>query len=311
MRKRPMCLACLGFMLVLVLLRIAGVPLGTPFSDPKYENKAQQGRKVWIAGTIETYEKKSSNNGYVLRGEGSKGKIYLLAKRGDLPVGAAVRVYGTVKKPESPRNPGMFDEKTYYEGKGCAFYVISEQTYQVNRMGVARTFQNIRLFKEMSVIDNIKVGLHESMKYDLASSLIRLPNYWKEEKHCTERAFELLDIFHMADMADTQAGSLPYGAQRRLEIMRALATSPKLLLLDEPAAGMNPSETAELTETIRRIRDEFNIAVLLIEHDMSLVMGICEGIAVLNFGRIIAKGTPDEIRNNPQVIEAYLGKKEG
>ena len=127
MRKRPMCLACLGFMLVLVLLRIAGVPLGTPFSDPKYENKAQQGRKVWIAGTIETYEKKSSNNGYVLRGEGSKGKIYLLAKRGDLPVGAAVRVYGTVKKPEGPRNPGMFDEKTYYEGKGCAFYVISER----------------------------------------------------------------------------------------------------------------------------------------------------------------------------------------
>ena len=186
-----------------------------------------------------------------------------------------------------------------------------KKTYQVNRMGVARTFQNIRLFKEMSVIDNIKVGLHESMKYDLASSLIRLPNYWKEEKHCTERAFELLDIFHMADMAYTQAGSLPYGAQRRLEIMRALATSPKLLLLDEPAAGMNPSETAELTETIRRIRDEFDIAVLLIEHDMSLVMGICEGIAVLNFGRIIAKGTPDEIRNNPQVIEAYLGKKEG
>ena len=119
------------------------------------------------------------------------------------------------------------------------------------------------------------------------------------------------DIFHMADLADAQAGSLPYGAQRRLEIMRALATGPKLLLLDEPAAGMNPSETAELTETIRRIRDEFNIAVLLIEHDMSLVMGICEGIAVLNFGRIIAKGTPDEIRNNPQVIEAYLGKKEG
>ena len=153
--------------------------------------------------------------------------------------------------------------------------------------------------------------LHESMKYNLASSLIRLPNYWKEEKKCTERALELLDIFHMADLANVQAGSLPYGAQRRLEIMRALATSPKLLLLDEPAAGMNPSETAELTETIRRIRDEFNIAVLLIEHDMSLVMGICEGIAVLNFGRIIAKGTPDEIRNNPQVIEAYLGKKEG
>ena len=132
-----------------------------------------------------------------------------------------------------------------------------KKTYQVNRMGVARTFQNIRLFKEMSVIDNIKVGLHESMKYDLASSLIRLPNYWKEEKHCTERAFELLDIFHMADMAYTQAGSLPYGAQRRLEIVRALASKPKLLLLDEPAAGMNPSETAELMDTIAYIRDTF------------------------------------------------------
>ncbi len=189
--------------------------------------------------------------------------------------------------------------------------ITGKKTIDINKAGIARTFQNIRLFKELSVIDNIKVGLHESMKYNLASSLIRLPNYWKEEKKCTERALELLDIFHMADLANVQAGSLPYGAQRRLEIMRALATSPKLLLLDEPAAGMNPSETAELTETIRRIRDEFNIAVLLIEHDMSLVMGICEGIAVLNFGRIIAKGTPDEIRNNPQVIEAYLGKKEG
>ncbi len=186
-----------------------------------------------------------------------------------------------------------------------------KKTYQVNRMGVARTFQNIRLFKDLSVIDNVKVGLHESMKYNLAESIIRLPNYWKEEKKTTERAMELLDIFHMTDLAEAKAGSLPYGAQRRLEIIRALATSPKLLLLDEPAAGMNPSETAELTETIRRIRDEFNIAVLLIEHDMSLVMGICEGIAVLNFGRIIAKGTPEEIRNNPQVIEAYLGKKEG
>ena len=189
--------------------------------------------------------------------------------------------------------------------------ITGRSTIEINQDGIARTFQNIRLFKELSVIDNIKVGLHESMKYNLASSLLRMPNYWKEEKKCTERALELLDIFHMADLANTQAGSLPYGAQRRLEIMRALATGPKLLLLDEPAAGMNPSETAELTETIRRIRDEFNIAVLLIEHDMSLVMGICEGIAVLNFGRIIAKGTPDEIRDNPQVIEAYLGKKEG
>ena len=203
--------------------------------------------------------------------------------------------------------------KKQYKGQCDGLYTetLSPTPDKITRSGMARTFQNIRLFKELSVIDNVKVGLHESMKYNLASSLLRLPNYWKEEKKCTERALELLDIFHMADLANVQAGSLPYGAQRRLEIMRALATSPKLLLLDEPAAGMNPSETAELTETIRRIRDEFNIAVLLIEHDMSLVMGICEGIAVLNFGRIIAKGTPDEIRNNPQVIEAYLGKKEG
>ena len=186
-----------------------------------------------------------------------------------------------------------------------------KKTYQVNRMGVARTFQNIRLFKQMTVIDNVKVGLHERMKYNLASSVFRLPSYWKQEKQTTQQALELLDLFHMADLADTVAGSLPYGAQRRLEILRALATQPKLLLLDEPAAGMNPSETAELMETIRRIRDEFGVAILLIEHDMNLVMGICEGIAVLNFGRVIAKGTPDEIRNNPQVIEAYLGKKEG
>jgi branched-chain amino acid transport system ATP-binding protein len=184
-----------------------------------------------------------------------------------------------------------------------------KKTYQVNRMGVARTFQNIRLFKDISVIDNVKVGMHESLHCNLAASVLRLPNYWKEEKHTTERALELLDIFNMAHLADATAGSLPYGAQRRLEIVRALATEPKLLLLDEPAAGMNPSETAELMENICKIRDEFNIAILLIEHDMSLVMGICEGIAVLNFGRIIAKGTPEEIRNNPQVIEAYLGKK--
>ena len=186
-----------------------------------------------------------------------------------------------------------------------------KKTYQVNRMGVARTFQNIRLFKDLSVIDNVKVGLHQSMSYRLPEALLRLPSYWKQERKTTDEAIGLLNIFHMSDLAGKQAGSLPYGAQRRLEIIRALATRPKLLLLDEPAAGMNPSETAELMEVIRRIRDEFDIAILLIEHDMNLVMGICEGIAVLNFGRVIAKGTPDEIRNNPQVIEAYLGKKEG
>ena len=184
-------------------------------------------------------------------------------------------------------------------------------TMQVNKAGIARTFQNIRLFNAMSVEDNVKTGMENQFSYGMWSGIFRAPKYWKQEKVAHERALELLSIFNMADMADMKAGSLPYGAQRRLEIVRALATNPSLLLLDEPAAGMNPSETAELTETIRRIRDEFNIAVLLIEHDMSLVMGICEGIAVLNFGRIIAKGTPDEIRNNPQVIEAYLGKKEG
>ena len=182
---------------------------------------------------------------------------------------------------------------------------------QVSRAGIARTLQNVRLFNDLTVEENVTVAMDAQMKYNMVSGIFRLPSFWKEEKVAHERALELLSLFHMEDVANVKAGSLPYGAQRRLEIMRALATSPKLLLLDEPAAGMNPSETAELTETIRRIRDEFNIAVLLIEHDMSLVMGICEGIAVLNFGRIIAKGTPDEIRNNPQVIEAYLGKKEG
>ena len=183
-------------------------------------------------------------------------------------------------------------------------------TDEVNRRGVARTFQNIRLFKDLTVEENVLIGLHNSMKYSVASSMLRLPKYWKQEKEARERVRELLHIFHMENMTAQQAGSLPYGAQRRLEIVRSLATNPGILLLDEPAAGMNPSETAELMETIRKIRDEFHIAIMLIEHDMKLVMGICEGIAVLNYGRIIAKGTPDEIRNNPVVIEAYLGKED-
>jgi len=184
-------------------------------------------------------------------------------------------------------------------------------TAQINRMGIARTFQNIRLFGNLSVEDNVKIGLHNQETYSTFAGILRLPNYWKQEKAAHERALELLSIFDMQDMADAKAGSLPYGAQRRLEIVRALATNPSLLLLDEPAAGMNPSETAELMENIVKIRDTFKIAVMLIEHDMNLVMGICEGICVLNFGQIIAKGTAEEIQSNPTVIEAYLGRKEG
>ena len=183
-------------------------------------------------------------------------------------------------------------------------------TARVSREGIARTFQNIRLFDTLTVEDNVKIGLHNQVACGMWSGIFRLPRYWLSEKEFHERALELLDVFRMADYANDLAGSLPYGAQRRLEIVRALATNPKLLLLDEPAAGMNPVETEDLMDTIVRIRDDFQIAVLLIEHDMDLVMGICEGIVVLNFGKVIAKGTPEEIQANPQVIEAYLGTSE-
>ena len=184
-------------------------------------------------------------------------------------------------------------------------------TAKVNRLGIARTFQNIRLFDDMSALDNVKVGMHHSIKCSFLASLLRLPSYYKAEKAANQRAMELLEFMGLADVADHKAGSLPYGVQRRLEIVRALATNPSIILLDEPAAGMNPTETEDLMHQIRRIRDTFHIAIFLIEHDMNLVMNVCEAIAVVNYGRIIAKGTPEEIRHNPDVIEAYLGREDG
>jgi branched-chain amino acid transport system ATP-binding protein len=186
--------------------------------------------------------------------------------------------------------------------------VVGKKPYEIVRAGAARTFQNIRLFKDLTVLDNIKIAFHNELHYSTIEGLLRLPRYWADEKHATEACLAFLDIFDMADYADNLARNLPYGKQRKLEIARALATKPKILMLDEPAAGMNPQETKELMDTIQLIRKKFDIAILLIEHDMNLVMGICERIVVLDYGRIIAKGTPEETKNNPDVIRVYLGE---
>ena len=184
-----------------------------------------------------------------------------------------------------------------------------KKSYQVTQMGMARTFQNIRLFSELSVIDNVKIAYNMHVTYNLMDAIVRDGKYLSEEEYITQKALDLLKIFHLEDEANEKAKNLPYGKQRRLEIARALATEPKLLLLDEPAAGMNPQETQELMEMIRWIRQKFNLSILLIEHDMGLVMGVCERIYVLEYGMLIAEGTPDEIKSNRRVIEAYLGEE--
>ena len=186
--------------------------------------------------------------------------------------------------------------------------ITGKKTIDINKHGIARTFQNIRLFHQQSVIDNVKIGLHNEHTYSTLSGILRLPSYRKTEKIMNEKAMELLEVFDLQDEADILASNLPYGKQRKLEIARALATAPKLLLLDEPAAGMNPNETKELMETIRVVRDKFDMTVLLIEHDMKLVSGICEELTVLNFGQVLAQGKTSDVLNNPEVIKAYLGE---
>lgn len=186
--------------------------------------------------------------------------------------------------------------------------ITGKKTIDINKRGIARTFQNIRLFHQQSVIDNVKIGLHNEHTYSTLSGILRLPSYRKTERIMNEKAMELLEVFDLQDEADILASNLPYGKQRKLEIARALATDPKLLLLDEPAAGMNPNETKELMETIRFVRDKFDMTVLLIEHDMKLVSGICEELTVLNFGQVLAQGKTSDVLNNPEVIKAYLGE---
>lgn len=186
--------------------------------------------------------------------------------------------------------------------------LTGRSTIEINKKGIARTFQNIRLFKQMSVLDNVKVGLHNDFKYSSASGIFRLPSFFKTEKEMDKKAMELLEVFGLAEEKDRLSSNLPYGKQRKLEIARALATSPKLLLLDEPAAGMNPNETQELMDTIKFVRDNFDMTILLIEHDMRLVSGICEELTVLNFGTVLAQGKTGDVLRDPEVIKAYLGE---
>ena len=186
--------------------------------------------------------------------------------------------------------------------------ITGKSPIEINKAGIARTFQNIRLFKDQSVLDNVKIGLHNQYKYSTAAGILRLPSYFKKEKEMNEKAMEHLKVFDLDQEADTLSSNLPYGKQRKLEIARAMATNPKLLLLDEPAAGMNPNETAELMENIAYIRENFGITILLIEHDMKLVSGICEKLTVLNFGRVLKQGTTSEVLSDPEVVKAYLGE---
>ncbi len=186
--------------------------------------------------------------------------------------------------------------------------IVGKKTIEINKAGIARTFQNIRLFKDLTVLDNVKAGLHNHYQYSTIEGILRLPKYYRVEKEMDEKAMELLKVFDLDGEAKTLASNLPYGKQRKLEITRALATEPKLLLLDEPAAGMNPNETKELMETIRFVRDNFHMTILLIEHDMKLVSGICEELTVLNFGEVLAEGNTSDVLNNPEVIKAYLGE---
>jgi branched-chain amino acid transport system ATP-binding protein len=185
--------------------------------------------------------------------------------------------------------------------------VTGMKTIDICKAGIARTFQNIRLFGDMTVLDNVKVGLHNHYPYSTLAGILRLPGYFKVEKEMNAKAMELLQVFGLEEFAEYKAENLPYGQQRKLEIARAMATDPKLLLLDEPAAGMNPNETKELMDTIQFVRDRFDMTILLIEHDMKLVSGICEKLTVLNFGEVLAQGDTQEVLNNPEVITAYLG----